>query len=90
MAGDVLCAAGVPTTLVRNVAARGLVRTFVLRTGHAAPGTVVVRSGALPFFIGAGRHELPLADGTPIKRGFFDASFEIVVTADEPVNVRLD
>jgi len=62
----------------------------VLRTGHAVGGTVAVRSGFFPFFLGAGRREFPLADGLTIRRGFFDASFEVVVTADADVNVRLD
>lgn len=90
MARDFLCPAGEPTVLVRNIAARGLARTFVLRTAHAAPGSVEVRSGALPFFIGASRRVLPLADGMTIQRGFWDASFEIAVTPAEAVNVRLD
>jgi hypothetical protein len=90
MAREMLCPADRPTVLVRNIAARGLARTFVLRLGHAAPGSVEVRSGALPFFIGAGRRVLPLADAMTIKRGFWDASFEIVVTPTEAVNVRLD
>ncbi len=70
--------------------ARGRARTFVLRVGHDAQGSVRVRSGALPFFIGAGHRVLPLADGVTVARGFWDASFEVVVTADEAVNVRLD
>ena len=49
-----------------------------------------MRSGALPFFIGASSRERDLADGIPIERGFFDASFEVVVTAEADVQVRLD
>jgi hypothetical protein len=90
MTREMLCPADRPTVLVRNTAARGLARTFVLRTAHAAPGSVEVRSGALPFFIGAGRRVLPLADGMTIARGFWDASFEIAVTPSEAVNVRLE
>jgi hypothetical protein len=90
MARVVLCPTNTPTVLVRNVAARGRLRTFSLRVGHAVAGTVEVRSGPLPFFIGAGRRTFPLQDGLPIKRGFFDASFEVVVTAQADVQVRLD
>lgn len=90
MPRTVLCLSGVPTTLVRNIAARGRLRTFVLRTGHAVGGTVAVRSGPFPFFLGARRRELPLDDGLMIRRGFFDASFEVVVTAEADVHVRLD
>jgi hypothetical protein len=86
----VLCPANTPTTLVRNVAARGRLRTFSLRVGHPATGSVTVRSGPLPFFVLSSRRTLPLADGLRIKRAFFDASFEVVVLADEAVNVRLD
>lgn len=85
-----LCQPHTPTRLVRNIAARGLSRTFSLRTGHAVDGAVVVRSGPLPFFLLAGRREYPLADGLTLHRGFFDASFEVTVTAEEAVNVRLD
>lgn len=90
MSDVILCQARTPTVLVRNVAARGRLRTFVLRTAHPATGTVTVRSGPLPFFLGATRRVHPLADGLPLRRGFFDASFEVVVVADEAVNVRLD
>lgn len=90
MSGVVPCPSNTPTVLVRNIAARGRVRTFVLRTGHPVGGTVVVRSGPLPFFIGASRHVFPLHDGLTVKRGFFDASFEVVVTAEAHVQVRLD
>lgn len=76
--------------LVRNVAARGRTRTFVLRVGEAVPGEVVVRRGPLPFFWLASRRVSPLADGVTAHRGFFDASFEVVVIAKSPVNVRLD
>jgi hypothetical protein len=86
----VLCPSAAPTTLVRNIAARGRLRTFVLRTDHASGGTVVVRSGPLPFFLRARRREFPLGDGLAIKRGFFDASFEVVVTAETDVYIRLD
>lgn len=85
-----LCLARTPTTLVRNIAARGRLRTFVLRTDRAVGGTVAVRSGAFPFFLGARRRAFPLDDGLTIRRGFFDASFEVVVTADADVRVRLD
>jgi hypothetical protein len=85
-----LCRSGTPTTLVRNIAARGRLRTFVLRTDRAAGGTVAVRSGSFPFFLGARRREFPLGDGLTIRRGFFDASFEVVVTAEADVQVRLD
>jgi hypothetical protein len=85
-----LCPSGTPTTLVRNIAARGRLRTFVLRTGHAVGGTVAVRSGPFPFFLGARRRVFPLDDGLTIRRGFFDASFEVVVTADADARVRLD
>lgn len=85
-----LCRSATPTTLVRNIAARGRLRTFVLRTDRAVGGTVAVRSGPLPFFLGARRREFPLADGLTIRRAFFDASFEIVVTAEADVYVRLD
>lgn len=84
------CPADTPTVLVRNVAARGRLRTFVLRTGGAVRGTVEVRSGPLPFFLGAKRQVFPLHDGLTVKRGFFDASFEVVVTPDAEVAVRLD
>jgi hypothetical protein len=86
----VLCRSGTPTTLVRNIAARGRLRTFVLRTDRPVGGTVAVRSGPLPFFLGAGRRVLTLGDGLTIKRGFFDASFEVVVTSEADVHVRLD
>lgn len=85
-----LCRSGTPTTLVRNIAARGRLRTFALRTDRAVGGTVEVRSGPFPFFVGARRRVLPLGDGLTIKRGFFDASFEVVVTAEADVHVRLE
>jgi hypothetical protein len=89
MLGAVLCRAGVPTSLVRNVAARGLVRTFTVRTNHPATGELVVRSGLLPFFIASKRQVFPLADGLEVKRGFFDASFEVLVTPDADVHILL-
>ena len=76
--------------VVRTMAARGRARTFVLRIGHPASGTVGVRSGALPFFVGAGGRTLPLVDGLTIARGFWDASFEVVVTPEEDVVVHLE
>ena len=85
-----LCPADIPTTLIRNIAARGRLRTFVVRTDPAVGGTVVVRSGPFPFFIRAKRREHPLVDGLTIKRGFFDASFEVIVTASTDAHVRLD
>ncbi len=85
-----LCRPYTPTVLVRNIAARGLSRTFALRIGHAVGGSVVVRSGPLPFFLLARRREYPLADGLALHRGFFDASFEVTVTTEEAVNIRLD
>lgn len=87
---DVHCPAATPTVLVRNVAARGRLRTFTLRVGQPVGGIVAVRSGALPFFLGARRSVLPLQDGVTARRGFFDASFEIVVTAGADVLVRLE
>lgn len=61
----------------------------MLRTDRAVGGTVAVRSGPFPFFLGARRRVLPLGDGLTIRRGF-DASFEVVVTADADVHVRLE
>ncbi len=90
MSRAVLCPSNTPTVLVRNIAARGRLRNFVLRMGHSVDGTVEVRSGPLPFFLGASRREFPLHDGLTVKRGFFDASFEVVVTADADVQVALD
>ena len=90
MTRDLLCQPDAPTRLIRSVAARGLSRTFVLRTGEAVGGSVVVRSGPLPFFVLASRRVHPLTDGLTVRRGFFDASFEIVVVADAAVHVRLD
>ena len=85
-----LCQPHASTRLIRNVAARGLSRTFVLRIGQAVGGSVVVRSGPLPFFVLASRRVHPLTDGLTVRRGFFDASFEVVVLAEAAVNVRLD
>jgi hypothetical protein len=90
MSRTVLCRAGLPTTLVQNIAARGRLRTFVLRLGHPVEGTVAIRRGPLPFFIAASHREVELADGLEIKRGFFDASFEIVVTPRADAQVRVD
>jgi len=90
MSKTVLCPAGTPTLLIRNIAARGRARTFVVRLSHGVGGSVEVRSGPLPFFLGASRQMLALSDGLTVHRGFFDASFEVIVSADQDVNVRLD
>jgi hypothetical protein len=84
------CPAHTPTTLLRNIAARGRLRTFVLRTDRSVDGTVAIRSGGWPFFFRANCRDVPLRDGLTIKRGFFDASFEVVVIAEADVHVRLD
>lgn len=88
------CQPGVPNTLIRNVAARGRKATFVLRldtpVDGTVGGTVEVRNGPLPFFVLANRNEFPLVDGLEVRRGFFDASFELVVTAASAVRVTIE
>jgi hypothetical protein len=64
--------------------------TFVLRTSSPVEGSVEVRNGPLPFFLMAPRKELPLVDGMTVRRGFFDASFEIVVIATSEVDVTIN
>ena len=78
------------TTLIRNVAARGRTATFVLRIGRPVDGVVEVRNGPLPFFLGARRTEFALVDGLEVRRGFFDASFELAVTAASEVQVTIE
>jgi hypothetical protein len=71
------------------VAARGRRRTFTLRLAAPVTGRVRVRHGPLPFFLGASSSEEALLDGVQVQRGFFDASFELVVIADAAVEVSL-
>ena len=84
------CPAGVRTTLIRNVAARGRSATFVLRVHPPVDGSVEVRNGPFPFLLLATRKEVPLIDGLEVRRGFFDASFEVAVTATSDVQVRVE
>ncbi len=84
------CLPGVRTTLIRNIAARGRKATFVLRIDTPANGSVEVRNGPVPFFLLANRKEFDLVDGLEVRRGFFDASFELVVTAVSEVHVTLE
>ena len=64
--------------------------TFVLRTSSSVEGSVEVRNGPLPFFVMSARKEIPLIDGMTVRRGFFDASFEIVVISTSEVEVTID
>ena len=84
------CLSGVRTTLIRNVAARGRSATFVLWIDSQVAGSVEVRHGPFPFFLFAGRSEVPLVDGLEVRRGFFDASFELAVTSASDVQVRVE
>lgn len=84
------CQPGVRNTLIRNVAARGRKATFVLRIDTPVEGSVEVRNGPIPFFLAASRNVFPLVDGLEVKRGFFDASFELVVTAASEVQVTIE
>jgi hypothetical protein len=88
------CQPGVRNVFVRNIAARGRTATFVLRLasaeGAAVTGTVEIRNGPLPFFVAAKRQVLPLVDGMAVKRGFFDASFELAVTSDVEAQITLE
>ncbi len=67
--------------------------TFVLRVeaigGAPVTGTVEVRNGPLPFFLASQRQVRPLVDGMTVKRGFFDASFELVVVTDAAATVTV-
>ena len=49
-----------------------------------------MRNGPVPFFLLANRKEFDLVDGLEVRRGFFDASFELVVTAVSEVHVTLE
>lgn len=83
------CRAGERTVLVRNIAARGLSRTFFLSFSGGATGKVEVRRSVLPFFLLSARSEEPLVAAMEVKRGFFDASFELVVTPEQDLEVFL-
>ena len=84
------CLSAVRTTLIRNVAARGRAATFVLRIDSPVEGSVEVRHGPFPYFLLASRSEIPLVDGLEVRRGFFDASFELAVTSASDVRVRVE
>ena len=95
------CPAGVRTTLIRNIAARGRAATFVLRIDTpvdgpvewsvegSVEGSVEVRHGPIPFFLGAKTNAVPLVDGLTVRRGFFDASFAVTVTAASDLSVSI-
>ncbi len=80
----------VANSLIRNVAARARKAMFVLRVDRPVDGIVEVRNGPFPFFLGASRKEFPLVDGLEVHRKFFDASFELVVTASAEVEVTIE
>lgn len=73
------CQAGQRTIFVRNIAARALVRNFVIECADLE-GAVEVRRSMFPFFIGASTERLPLVPGMIVRRKFFDASFELAIT----------
>lgn len=82
------CPAGERTVLVRNIAARGLVRDFTL-TAHEATGEVEITSSALPFFLLKGTQKLPFESGMNVRRKFFDASFELAITPTTDIELTL-
>lgn len=82
------CPAGERTVLVRNIAARGLARTFTL-TAPGATGEVEVISSALPFFLLKGSQKLNFKSGMKVPRKFFDASFELAITPSADIELTL-
>ncbi len=75
--------------LVRNFAAGGLVRDFALQFEGPATGTIEVRRGPFPFFLLASTRAEPLVSGARVRRGVFDASFEIAVIAERDMDVAI-
>lgn len=84
----IACAPGVPTVLIRSYAARGLIRTFTL-TAEGVQGTIEIRRSYFPLFIFASRQSLPFTSGMSVQRGFFDASFDVVMNATSPCEVQV-
>lgn len=82
------CVPGTPTILIRNIAARGMPQTYTLNAEGAA-GMVRVRRGFLPFFWFAQEATMPFAHGMKVSRGWLDASFEVVLTANAPCTVEI-
>lgn len=75
--------------LVRNIAARGLRREFTIEYQGSAGGSVEVRRGPFPFFVFSSSETMPLASGMKVLRGFFDASFELAVIPNQPLQITV-
>ena len=82
------CPAKSASILIKNIAARGRIRTLTLH-GENIRGIIRVRRSFFPCFILAQEETFPFVSGMKIKQNFFNASFEITLTPNESCDVRI-